>query len=982
MNDSRSLTTVLGRLTILVLAGCASCAPAKPASTLLPCSQGAVSEVCTCGGGSVIGGFCCDDVPQTSACALPACADGAVTSPCLCGGTAVASAFCCSGASEGGACNLTRLRLDGGLAAGTSTYDGKRFVPLLPYLTSGEAFDSTLDTPGTPIANTEFDGLYRDETWVNSSSATFTIPVENGAYSVHLHFVDWEANSTTVAGDRLFHVDIQGVREFTDLDIIAEVGTDAALVKSRDIAVTDGGVTITFTNHVYYAEIAAIEILPQGESFLGHVGCVGPSTRACAIENGTGSQSATCAGTTWTWGTCTVAACNNGYVQSGNTCVPGQTVCGTADGVCPPGCTSAQDVDCAQDLPADYYISADGDDGADGTTRTTPWRTISKFNAESQAGRFIAGNRVAFRRGDTFSGTLVVASSGASGAPITVSAYGTGAAPIINGFTTVTGWTSEGNGVYSAAVAGESTPNVVTVDGVNTAMGRWPDDGSANAGWALTAAWNSTSSLTDAALSSFSNLAGATIVAKRDRWLLSRSAIISHNGSTIDFDTLYGYSSMDSGKGYFIQNHIDTLTKFGEWCYANGTLHMYFGSESPGSHVVNMGARDYLITINGQHDVVIDGLHLQGANNNAVDMSGTSYVTIQQCAIDFSGQRGIYSDSAASTCTVQHNVINNSNDGGIYLSSSTNAVIQYNSIGYSGYLQGMGIASDNGYEGITATGDGTLITYNSITNNGGMGIRFGGDGSVVSHNLVDTHNIWTADGAGIYSFHGATEHRTVDHNISINGVCEPYGWTYWEDNVAHGLYLDGADYVTVTDNVLAQNHGAGMFINCNRNDVISGNLSYGNLGAGIQLTSFDPENAAGLDRRNNVFFATEADELVWYEIVQNGTEELGNFGSSDYNYFVRPMNNTDYILASTYKWSGQSLYYDLAGWQSAYGKEQHSSATPMTVSTTADLRFEYNATDSDKIVPLGGSSYMDATGRTYSGSVTLAAWTGIALMKY
>jgi hypothetical protein len=48
-----------------------------------------------------------------------------------------------SGGSGGGSGSASRVRLDGGLASGTSVYDGKTFVPLLPYLTSGEAGDKS-----------------------------------------------------------------------------------------------------------------------------------------------------------------------------------------------------------------------------------------------------------------------------------------------------------------------------------------------------------------------------------------------------------------------------------------------------------------------------------------------------------------------------------------------------------------------------------------------------------------------------------------------------------------------------------------------------------------------------------------------------------------------------------------------------------------------------------------------------------------------
>ncbi len=72
-----------------------------------------------------------------------------------------------------------------------------------------------------------------------------------------------------------------------------------------------------------------------------------------------------------------------------------------------------------------YFVdaSAAGGDGGPGT-RAAPWQTIAKVNAST----FLSGDRVLFKRGETWSGTrLLPISSG-----ITFGAYGTGAKPIIS----------------------------------------------------------------------------------------------------------------------------------------------------------------------------------------------------------------------------------------------------------------------------------------------------------------------------------------------------------------------------------------------------------------------------------------------------------------------------------------------------------------------------------------------------------------------
>jgi hypothetical protein len=79
-----------------------------------------------------------------------------------------------------------------------------------------------------------------------------------------------------------------------------------------------------------------------------------------------------------------------------------------------------------------YYVAASGSDVNSGTSVGAAWQTIAKVNASA----FSPGDSILFNRGDVWYGTsLVASSSGASGAPITFGAYGSGANPIVKGST-------------------------------------------------------------------------------------------------------------------------------------------------------------------------------------------------------------------------------------------------------------------------------------------------------------------------------------------------------------------------------------------------------------------------------------------------------------------------------------------------------------------------------------------------------------------
>ena len=78
---------------------------------------------------------------------------------------------------------------------------------------------------------------------------------------------------------------------------------------------------------------------------------------------------------------------------------------------------------------ADYYIDPGGSDANAGTSPAAAWQSLGKVNGTV----FQSGDKVLFKRGGTWAGTLSPQGSGNSSAQITLGAYGDGAKPLING---------------------------------------------------------------------------------------------------------------------------------------------------------------------------------------------------------------------------------------------------------------------------------------------------------------------------------------------------------------------------------------------------------------------------------------------------------------------------------------------------------------------------------------------------------------------
>src|SRR5258708_9020772 len=75
-----------------------------------------------------------------------------------------------------------------------------------------------------------------------------------------------------------------------------------------------------------------------------------------------------------------------------------------------------------------YYVDCSAATNGTGT-QASPCNNLATVNGTT----FASGDQILFKRGTTCTGQLAPQGSGSSGSPITASAYGTGARPIIDG---------------------------------------------------------------------------------------------------------------------------------------------------------------------------------------------------------------------------------------------------------------------------------------------------------------------------------------------------------------------------------------------------------------------------------------------------------------------------------------------------------------------------------------------------------------------
>lgn len=97
--------------------------------------------------------------------------------------------------------------------------------------------------------------------WREGSAFSYQIPKANGTYTVTLGFLE---PSATAAGQRVFNVDANGVRQITNLDVFATAGgKNTAIARSFPVTVSNGTLTLNFTGVVGKAVLSNIAVVKQ-----------------------------------------------------------------------------------------------------------------------------------------------------------------------------------------------------------------------------------------------------------------------------------------------------------------------------------------------------------------------------------------------------------------------------------------------------------------------------------------------------------------------------------------------------------------------------------------------------------------------------------------------------------------------------------------------------------------------------------------------
>lgn len=620
-----------------------------------------------------------------------------------------------------------------------------------------------------------------------------------------------------------------------------------------------------------------------------------------------------------------------------------------------------------------YYVDfTTGNDGNPGTTMALPWKTVAKVNATS----FSPGAIINFKRGEVWNNeTLTPSSSGTAGNPITYGSYGSGNKPLINGWTTLSSWTNLGSNKWEKTINAGTFINMVTVNGVVTAMGRYPnypsmlvyDNSSAN------------TNIIDNDLPTSPSYAGATVVLRSEAWAYDLLTNITHaasgGGSILSSATPYSLGNIaHAGNSYFIQNLLSLLDQNGEWYYTPSTKITIYSTTDPGSTVRIATSTDNCSIISKSY-ITIDGIRFEGSKRAGIWLSNVSNIKILNCDQEFAGQNGagnydnqnLSSSNPVSDLTVDNSIFRNNNADGLYIGGPSHSNVRItttnNVIRNSGMIVGTSWGSDQ-QDGLFIRADGVLVQYNDIDSCGGGGLQIFGQDWLVKNNLVQHWNGIIDDIGGLYTSHVTngdpgpivTGRRVID-NIVINGMPMPPGKGSSNTPQCEGIYFDEpATNNLIQGNTVANVNHNGLMNHYTDTDTIRDNTVYNCGGAQLGLwneggTSLKIEN---MQIKNNILVAGVNSYLMggdipysenqmtfqafYHDASNSGTpspegQDPSHWGVLDSNWHISPYTTSGYMRVEAYnsgRNSAMQNYYNLPVWKTKFPtQDQHSNTAPV-----------------------------------------------------
>ncbi|WP_192501854.1 RICIN domain-containing protein, partial [Flavobacterium sp. PL002] len=648
-----------------------------------------------------------------------------------------------------------------------------------------------------------------------------------------------------------------------------------------------------------------------------------------------------------------------------------------------------------------FYVSNIGNDANNGSSPSAAWKTINKVNATN----FITGDVINFNRGDVFYGFLNA--RGKMGTPsnkITFTAYGSGNLPEIRATRVVNNWTNHNGNIWKISLGKINNARIPSLFMNNEPqqIGREPNATATNGGYRVINAHNTNNrSISDASNLPYgtNRFQGGEITLRTTDDNVKVETITSHSGNTISFSLSTPGDSfendIENNFGYFFQNHVNTLDNNGEWAHDTnaGILYLY-STTNPNNLNIEIPSEETALDLSNSDYIQVKNLKFQGSLSQVVTMSGAKNLTINNCNFS-NGNDYLVLGFGLTNVVFTNNILNESNNLASRLESIDGLIYSNNKITNIGMRSGMGARSFIGYTGIRFYGKGAspiIIENNILDGIGYHGIQFGGPNFTIRQNDIKNFCYTKDDGGGIYSVGNRDVNNKVYKNIVHDSPGAIRGIPLNRGVKTAGIYFDNdSQNQLVYENTVYNIDGWGLMANLTSKSTYRDNTVY-NCEYGIVLSTYNNSFGVGGSVAHstnntiirNILFTNKPSQYCARYTNQITDVGFNTFlGNVDSNYYCQPFTGGKEIGIRA---GNLSTDYLLAQFKTTYPNyEINGKTAPVQFSATTNpdtvLRFEVNNTNSPKTINLGSTNYLDAKNVAYSGNVTIAAYSSLALLK-
>lgn len=676
-----------------------------------------------------------------------------------------------------------------------------------------------------------------------------------------------------------------------------------------------------------------------------------------------------------------------------------------------------------------YYFSASaGDDANAGTSPAAPLRSIAKVNTLALQ----PGDAVRFLCGDVWRGEMLrITRSGSLTGTITFGSYPDPACankPVLSGSQPITGWVLHAGQVWRADLAaignvdrftGTQGINQLFRNGARLGIGRWPNLDAPDGGYSTIDAQPAGDRIADAELPAV-DWAGATAHIKGMRWYILNRNVLTDTGNTLTLNaSISCYGGGCAGWGFWLDSHIATLDRDGEWYYDPSARRVYLFSLSD----PNQSAIEGSVVLNGESDnlggvilgrhlwehitrVVIDNLDIRNWFDNGIttpvnlEKDEHSHVVIRNCAIRDVDSAGINLSTWVWNASANGNGYNGWR-GGRYITITNNLIERPNHFGINSLARlslfednvirdvglianlnrsGMGCSVTAGEGQCTEDGDairmpvssdgaytsnGVTVRYNRVERAGYNGIDVFGYNNTFDRNVIDRACYSKGDCGAVRAFGSLAQNIVFTANLLLNSIGNTDGAIPTYDPLfGFGLYLDeNAVNITVTNNTIVNATASGLLFQRTTGSA-SGNTLFRNADA----TDWHSQASIGASPAyvamfvNNILLGARANSHTL------SASDASRLGVSNQNRFYH-VTRAGHIRSITDR--------TLAQWQTYSGKD--AASTELVSATLGSAVIFYNDTKASKTFTLL-HPWRDLNGVSVSGSLTLTPFTSRILI--